>query len=191
MDVGELIVISLALAVDAATYAFSYGLVLRERRAVSALLLALTVGVFQAAMPLPGYVSGMGLRSVVQTWGSWLVLLIFCTLGISVIRKAWSGDDGAQDARPLSAFGLILVGFATSIDAFAVGVCMALGHVIGADLTAVQLGLAVGVIGLVAFGGALLCFHLTRLLRHLPERLLQFLAGGMLIALGLSQLWRG
>lgn len=190
MNISGLLIISLALAVDAATYAFSYGLVLRQRRAVSALLLALTTGLFQAGMPLLGYMGGVGLRSAVQAWGHWMVLGIFCALGVSIIWKAWHGGEESRSAQPLGAFGLLLVGLATSMDAFAVGICMALGHVIGAELTPLQLGIAVGVIGLVTFVSAELCFYLSRLLHRLPERLLQTLAGGMLIALGISQLWR-
>lgn len=189
MNIGELLIIAVALAVDAASYAFSYGLALRQRRMAAALWLALSVGVFQAGMPLLGYMGGLGLREAVHTWGQWLSLGIFCALGGSVIYKAWWGKDDAQNVQPLGLVGLLLVGLATSMDAFAVGICMALGHVIGVQLSAAQLGVAVSVIGLVSFVGALACFHLTRLLHRLPERLLQTLAGIILIALGLRQLW--
>lgn len=188
MNTGELLIIALALAVDAATYAFSYGLVLRRRRLASALLLGLSVGLFQAVMPLLGYVGGMGLRAAVQSWGQWMVCGIFCALGGSIIYKSWRGGEESRNAQPLGFFGLIVVGIATSMDAFAVGICMALGHVIGSDLSALQLGIAVGVIGLVAFVGAVLFFHLSRLFHRLPERLLQTLAGVLLILLGLRAL---
>ena len=190
MNVGELLVISVALAVDAASYAFSYGLVLRQQRMASALLLGCSVGVFQAGMPLLGYMGGVGLRSAVQAWGQWIVCGIFVALGVSIICKSWrGGEDEVSSSRPLGFFGLMLVGIATSLDAFAVGVCMALGHVIGQDLTAAEMGLAVGVIGLVAFVGAVLFFYLSGLLRRLPERVLQTLAGLLLIALGAKALW--
>lgn len=51
----EVFLIALALAVDATVYSFSYGLVLRVHRASASLWLALSVGVFQAVMPLIGY----------------------------------------------------------------------------------------------------------------------------------------
>lgn len=188
MNYGELIIIALALAVDAAVYAFSYGLALRHARWKSALLLALTVGVFQAFMPLPGYLGGIGLRAAVAAWGHWLVLLIFCALGGSIIYKTWLGKEEACTPRPLGLFGLLLVGLATSMDAFAVGICLALGTVVGENLSAWQLAICSSVIGLVAFAGALLFFHLSRLLHHLPERWLQTAAGLLLIALGLHQL---
>lgn len=185
MNVGELVVIALALAADAATYAFSYGLVLRRQRAFSALMLGVVVGVFQAGMPLLGYMGGMGLRAAVQSWGQWMVLGIFCALGASIIYKAWHGEETPQSVRPLGFWGLMLVGLATSMDAFAVGICMALGHIIAPELTPLQLGISVGVIGFTAFAGAVIFFYLTSLFRRLPERLLQTFAGLLLIALGI------
>lgn len=188
MNVGELVLISLALALDAATYAFAYGLALRERRRVSALLLAATVGVFQAGMPLLGYMGGLGLRAAVQAWGQWLVFGVFVALGGSVIYKAWWGKEEEQSMRPLGLAGLALVGLATSMDAFVVGICMALGHVIGEQLSAAQLAAAVCVIGATTFAAALSFFYLSALLHRLPERLLQTLAGAVLVALGVNAL---
>lgn len=189
MNYGELLAIALALAVDAATYAFSYGLSLRQGRARAALLLALVVGAFQAGMPLPGYMGGVGLRSAVESWGPWLGMLIFVALGLSVLYKAWRpGAEGAAATRPLGLWGLLLVGLATSMDAFAVGMGLAVGSGPGETLTPLQLGIAAGVIGVVTFLAAWLCFYLSRLLQRLPERGLQILAGLLLIALGLHQL---
>lgn len=188
MNYGELIVIALALAVDAATYAFSYGLALRQKRGSSALLLAVSVGVFQAGMPLLGYMGGVGLRSAVAAWGRWFVLLVFLALGISIIYKTWLGKDDGCEPKPLSLLGLLLVGLATSMDAFAVGICLALGTILGESLTPWQLAMSVSVIGLAAFAAALIFFHLSRLLHHLPERWLQTAAALLLIFLGLHQM---
>lgn len=193
MNAGELILIALALAVDAATYAFSYGLSIRQGRWRAALVLAAVVGVFQAAMPLMGYIGGVGLREVVESWGSVLVFIIFAALGASVIYKAWApggkeGAAGGGSGKALGALGLLVVGFATSMDAFATGICLAMGRVLGGNLSALQVALAAGVIGAVTFAAALVCFQLSRLLHHLPERWLESLAGVILIALGLHQL---
>lgn len=185
MNIGELLMISLALAVDAATYAFSYGLALGGRsHARASLLLALSVGLFQAGMPLLGYVGGLGLREVLESWGQWVVFMIFVSLGASVIWKAWKGDEEAVAIQPLGALGLLLVGLATSMDAFAIGICMAVGSVLGESLSVPQLLCAVSVIGFVTFFCALAFFHLSRIFRHLPERGLQTMAGLILIALG-------
>lgn len=186
MNIGELLVIATALAVDAATYAFSYGLALRRSRMRAALMLAVVVGGFQAGMPLLGHMGGVGLRFAVASWGPWLGLGIFAALGVSVLYKAWfSGEESAAAASPLGVWGLLLVGLATSMDAFAVGIGLAVGK--SHALSTSWLCYIAAVIGIVTFLAALVCFYLSRLLRHLPERWLQTLAGLLLIALGIYQ----
>lgn len=187
MNYLEITVIALALAVDATVYAFSYGLMLRQKRRMAALWLALTAGLFQAGMPLLGYWSGEALRSVVSTWAPWVVLLVFGLLGGSIIYKAWAARQKEEQApaSPLGLAGLLIVGIATSIDALAVGACMALGGIGGPQL---QLTPAVSLIGLITFICVLLSFHSARLLHHLPTRWLETLAGLLLIGLGVQNI---
>ncbi|MDO5450221.1 MAG: manganese efflux pump [Akkermansia sp.] len=189
----ELVLIALALAVDATVYSFSYGLVLRTRRLASSLWLALCVGGFQAGMPLLGYWGGDALRHVVDTWAPWIVFVVFLLLGLSVIRECWCGDDDEGEGNsgsPLGAAALLLVGVATSIDALAVGVCMALGDMCGSHSSLAMLLVDVGIIGLVTFVCSMAAFHAARVLQHLPVKWLETAAGLLLIALGVSQLFR-
>ncbi len=184
MNYLEITLIALALAVDATVYAFSYGLVLRQERGWAAFRLAFSVGGFQAGMPLLGYWGGETLRSVVNLWAPWIVLLVFAALGGSTIYKAWSGSADEEEAVSSTALGiggLVLVGIATSIDALAVGACMALGNIGGPQL---QLGLAASIIGGITFVCAMAAFHSARLLHHLPTRWLETMAGVLLISLG-------
>lgn len=183
MNYLEITLIALALAVDATVYAFSYGLVLRQKRGRAALWLALTVGAFQAGMPLLGYWGGESLRAVVSSWAPWLVLVVFALLGGSIIYKAWLGEEESVSASVLGFWGLILVGVATSIDALAVGACMALGNIGGPEI---RLGEAVGLIGGITFACALSAFHSARLLHHLPTRWLETAAGLLLLGLGIQ-----
>ena len=171
MNVPELLGIAAALAADAVTYAFSYGLQLQMHRRRASLMLACTVGFFQGFMPLLGYVSGTGLRELVQQWGKWGALIIFCALGLGTIRKALCKAHTDEVQLPLGLPGLLLVGIATSIDAFSVGICMAIRQEMGNYLSP---------------AGALIFFRLARVLRSIPERLLQFADGLILIALGIN-----
>lgn len=188
MNYLEIALIALALSVDATVYAFSYGLLLRQGRGMAALWLALTVGGFQAGMPLLGYWSGEALRSIVSTWAPWVVLVVFGLLGGSIICKAWQKHEEEEQApaTALGLAGLFVVGVATSIDALAVGACMALGGIGGPHL---HLGQAVCIIGLITFICALSSFHSARLLHHLPTRWLETLAGILLIGLGVQNVW--
>ncbi|MDO5470077.1 MAG: manganese efflux pump [Akkermansia sp.] len=186
-----IIIIALALAVDATVYSFSYGLVLKCRRMWHSLWLALTVGGFQAGMPLLGYLGGEGVRDSVAQWQDGIVAAVFCGLGIYVIYSAWKEDDCdccTKDCNPLGLFALLLVGIATAIDALAVGVAMALGDIGGTNLTLPQLFLNVSIIGGVTIVCSLVAFHSARLLHHLPTRWLESIAGLLLIALGIKSL---
>lgn len=189
----EIIIIAFALAVDATVYSFSYGLVLRCCRLRNSLWLALTVGAFQAGMPLLGYLGGEELRDYVAQWQSGIVAAVFCGLGAYVIYGAWKGDEDecdccSKDCNPLGLLALLLVGIATAIDALAVGVAMALGDIGGTNLSPPQLILHVSIIGAVTFVCSLAAFHSARLLHHLPTRWLESIAGLLLIALGLKSL---
>lgn len=187
----EISIIGIILAMDATVYAFSYGLVLRQGRALAGLMLALTVGFWQFFMPLVGYGCGSLIRAWVEAWSPWIVLAVFSALGLNIIREAWGKDDDDEDGctTPLGFLGLTLVGIATSIDALAVGGCMAIGSIGGAGLSFVHLLLACALIGGITFVLPLLSFHSTRLLHRLPTQWAETLAGLLLIALGVKNLW--
>lgn len=192
MNDAEIVLVGAILAVDATVYSFSYGLILRERRITSSLWLALVVGAYQALMPLLGYVGGVRVRHVVDAWDHWIVLAVFCLLGGSIIRQAWKKED-AEDSgspRPLGFASLMVVGLATSIDALAVGVCMALGDIGGVIAGWPMLLMAVSIIGLITFCGSILAFLSARLLHRLPTKWLETLAGLLLIGLGVHNLLR-
>lgn len=189
----EIIIIALALAVDATVYSFSYGLVLRCCRLRNSLWLALTVGAFQAGMPLLGYLGGEEVRDYVAQWQSGIVATVFCGLGTYVIYGAWKGDADecdccSKDCNPLGLIALLLVGVATAIDALAVGVAMALGDIGGTDLSMPRLFTNVSIIGIITFICSLAAFHSARLLHHLPTRWLETTAGLLLVGLGIESL---
>lgn len=188
MNWAEILIISLALAVDATVYSFSYGLILKQSRATSSLWLALTVGAYQAGMPLLGYLFGYEVKSYVEAYAPVLVCLVFSILGAYIIYEAWTNDDTdtSTNTCPLCFCALMLVGIATAIDALAVGIGMALGDIGGVVNSVYTLLAQVGIIGAVTFLCSLAAFHSARLLHHLPTQWLETTAGLLLIGLGLN-----
>ncbi|MBE6418993.1 MAG: hypothetical protein E7031_02565 [Akkermansiaceae bacterium] len=188
MNWVEILIIGFALAVDATVYSFSYGLILRTKRTLSSLWLALTVGLYQAGMPLVGYLFGHELKTYVEGAAPFLVLTVFMLLGGYIIYEAWlnENEEANDNASPLSFLALMVVGIATAIDAFAVGTGMALGN-IGGNIQELPLLLsAVGIIGAITFMCSTAAFHSARLLHHLPTKWLETTAGLLLIGLGLN-----
>ncbi len=180
MNIVELLAVALVLATDASLYAFSYSLTLRQGRFSAAWQLAIATALFQTIMPLLGYLAGTGLMALVADISSWVICVIFCTLGVVAICRS----GGEQVAEHLGFVGLLMVSLATSIDAFATGICFAV-----ARLSSLQLLCASAGIGFVTLLAVLICFSLAGYFHRLPERFLQILSGGIFIALGLFQLF--
>ena len=186
MEFWELILVAVGLSMDAFAIAICKGLSVEKIEKKHLIITGLWFGGAQAAMPLLGYLGGEVLRSIVSTWAPWVVLAVFGMLGGSIIFKAWREEgEEAASASPLGLVGLLMVGVATSVDALAVGACMALGEIGGPQL---RPGLAAGIIGLITFICAMGAFHSARLLHHLPTRWLETLAGLLLIALGVQNI---
>lgn len=189
MSIVETLAIALVLSVDAAVFSFSYGLTQRTRRLSAALEVALVTGCFQALMPFLGYLGGMRVKAWVGDWDHWIVMGVFGWLGISIIRNAFCNDGGERFCCRLGVRGLFLVGIATSIDALAVGVCLALGSLGSGALSPGALTAVFTAIGGTTFLCAMAAFASSRILHRFPTRWIETAAGLALIFLGVQTLY--
>lgn len=173
----EIFLLALALSIDAMVVSFSYGLSFKENRTKNALLLAFCTGFFQAGMPVIGYYLTNFVKSFIAPYASIIVFTIFVFLGVKFIKEAFEEKEVPQC---ISAACLILIGVATSIDAFSAGISLALyGNRI---LKPVLL------IGAITFANSCLGFKLGGKLKHLPTVWLEVFAGLLLIALGVKSI---
>lgn len=184
MNVTELSLIALALALDAGLYAFSYGLVLKQSRLRAVLRLALVAAVFQGLMPVLGYFCGLPLRDMIAGGASVVLLVVFCGLGANMIYGAFCGK---KDDAPLALgfAAVLMVGLLTSIDALLLGGCMSLSPLAGVESFALLLRACI-FIATITFVVVLLFFYASSLFRRLPTQLLECMAGLILIILGIS-----
>ncbi|MDO9457114.1 manganese efflux pump MntP family protein [Nocardioides sp.] len=126
MSLTTLFLIALGVSADAFAVALGKGLTTRRLRPGYAVALALTFGLFQAGMPVLGWLLGIGLRDYVTEVDHWIAFVLLGLIGVNMIREALSddedeeGDDGRIPLREL-----LVLGVATSIDALAVGITLA------------------------------------------------------------------
>ncbi len=189
MEIIQTLAIALALAVDAAVFAFSYGLTQTHDRFKSAFRLALCTGFFQGLMPLIGYRGGSRVSEWVGAWDHWIVFFTFGWLGISIIMKSFHGEEEKIDTKTLGVKALLMVGIATSIDALAVGVCLALDSLGCIAVTAYHLSGIICTIAGVTFVCTLCGFYASLIFKKLPVHRLEQAAGLILIALGSHTLY--
>lgn len=171
----EIFLLAIALSIDAMVVSFSYGLTFNQNRTKNALLLAFCTGIFQAGMPVIGYYLTSFVKSYIAPYASIIVFLIFLYLGIKFIKEAFEEKNIPQC---ISTTCLIMIGIATSIDAFSAGISLALyGNKILKPIL---------LIGIITFFNSCLGFKLGGKLKHLPTKGLEVGAGLVLIALGVK-----
>ena len=153
MSALTLVLVALGVSADAFAVAVGKGLQMRRLRLGQAATIAASFGLFQAVMPLLGYLLGSQLERVITSFDHWVAFALLAGVGGRMLNEARKPDDAgtAADSR-LDWRELLVLSVATSIDALAVG--------IGFAFLPVSIGPAVLLIGIttatLAFGGVLL-----------------------------------
>jgi putative Mn2+ efflux pump MntP len=127
MDALSLIALAVALAMDAFAVALAAGVILQPLRFRPCFRLAFHFGLFQAMMPVIGWLAGLTIRSFVAAWSHWIAFLLLVFIGGQMIHQALSGEEGEnRSADPSRGLTLLALSVATSIDALAVGLSLAM-----------------------------------------------------------------
>ncbi len=128
MDVLTLLLIALGLSMDAFAVSISNGILLGRATTSQTIRIAGMFGLFQGLMPMIGYwVADLFAKQIVSI-DHWVAFGLLAFIGGKMLWEAFHEEEEAKEGDP-SRFGTLLVmAFATSIDAMAVGVTMALGR---------------------------------------------------------------
>ncbi|CCO24923.1 manganese efflux pump MntP family protein [Maridesulfovibrio hydrothermalis] len=122
MPLYEIIIISIALAMDAFTIAVACGLCMPCVSKRQNFRLAFHFGLFQALMPLLGWGAGLAVKSMVVTYAPWISFFLLAFVGGKMIYESFETDDSCKNYKdPTRGMSLIFLSVATSLDALAVG----------------------------------------------------------------------
>ena len=124
MGLIELILLALAMSIDACVVSLGYGLVIENNKRTTSLLLASFTGFFQFLMPILGYYFASILQKYIEAFASYIVFAIFAYLGIKFIKEAFDKDKSTP--KCLGVGCLFMLAVATSIDAFSSGISLLL-----------------------------------------------------------------
>lgn len=121
------LVIAFAMSSDAFAAAVSKGASLQRPKFSEALRTGVIFGVIEALTPLIGWALGSVAAPYVQAWDHWIAFTILSLLGLHMIYNGCKGveDEDAPRRSRHSFWLLAATGFATSIDAMAIGVTLA------------------------------------------------------------------
>lgn len=157
MDIFTLLAIAFSLAMDAFAVSLGVSLSLKKISKRQYFRLSWHFGLFQFFMPIAGWFAGECAGRVFMSASHWIAFGILSLLGINMIRSArMEKAEKKPFSDPTKGTRLVLLSLATSIDAFAVGLSLALlGE--GIMTTCIVIGLVAAIMTLVGmrFGSML------------------------------------
>jgi len=122
----SVLLIAIALAVDAFTVAVASGLILRQVHFRHVFRIGFHFGLLQFLMPLLGWLAGTTVVALVRDFDHWVAFLLLAGIGVKMIMDGGKPEQEKQTYDPTRGWRLVLLSVATSIDAFAVGLSFAL-----------------------------------------------------------------
>jgi putative Mn2+ efflux pump MntP len=129
MDALTLIGTAFALAMDAFAVAIAVAVSLRDHNMRHVFRLSWHFGLFQAIMPIGGWFIGEAVVTYTGSLGNWIACAILTILGGKMIWESFHEEEIVRDFDPTRGMSLVVLSVATSLDALAVGVSLALLNV--------------------------------------------------------------
>lgn len=168
--------IAVALAMDAFSVSMTKGFTQKHLTRMQILYYGLFFGGFQALMPILGYFCGNVIASVVKSLAPIVGFVLLLAIGLNMIRESFSDDEEITDQFSFKEVTLLAI--ATSIDAFAVGITIALIH----D----PIWISSAIIGIVAFMFSIAGIFIGKKLGDYVGDKFQILGGVILILIGIK-----
>ncbi|MCR4794298.1 MAG: manganese efflux pump MntP family protein [Ruminococcus sp.] len=185
MNLTELLLISIGLAMDAFSVSVCKGLSMKKINLKGGAVTALFFGVFQAVMPMIGYFLGSRFANVISSFSHWVSFGLLAFIGGKMILEVVKGGDENEDGKEyrLDIKEVLLLAIATSIDALAVGIVFA------AEKT--DLFFSVTMIGVITFLLSFVGIFIGHKFGSKYEKKAEMAGGIILILIGLKLLLEG
>lgn len=182
MNTMTLLLLAIALSADAFAVSISLGLSIKPLKKFHILFSSTMFGLFQGIMPLLGYLSSITLKDIVEKYSSWIAFILLFIIGAKMIYetiKEIKSKEEPQDTN-FSFKNIFILAIATSIDAFASGISLA--------MLEVNILIATLFIGIITFGLCICGFYFGKEIGEIFKHKAQILGGIVLIAIAIKSL---
>ena len=175
----EILLLAFALSMDA--FAVSIGLGSKQKTAPFALALKAGVyfGIFQALMPLIGYLGGQGATGLIENYAHWVAFLLLTLIGGKMIYESFA-EGIEEDITQITHRVMLMLAIATSIDAMAAGFTL--------TLLDINPFVACMIIGAATFGFSWLGVFIGRKSGTWLESKAELFGGVILVLIGMKML---
>lgn len=178
MPFFTILVIAFGLSMDAMAVSLGVGTTEHVNDRRSKLRLAMHFGIFQGGMTLLGWLAGSAVAQFISAFDHWVAFGLLIYVGVTMIRSGSRPEIISYKSNPSKGNMLVMLSVATSLDALAVGLSMALLHV--------NIIYPALVIGLVTFGLSIAALLLGNKLGEKFGKRMEIVGGIILIGIGLE-----
>ncbi len=178
MGLLELFILAVGLSMDAFAVSICKGLATEQVKLKHSVITGAWFGGFQALMPLIGFILGTSFEKYVTKIDHWIAFILLGAIGANMIKEAFSKEENDSDCS-FRFKTMLVMAVATSIDALAVGITLAL-------LPDINIIAAVSFIGVITFVFSAVGVKLGNVFGGKYKSKAEFLGGAILIILGLK-----
>jgi len=173
-----IIITAIGLAMDTFAISIASGMTIKKSKFRHAVRMALSFGIFQAVMPVLGWLAGWGVKDFIEHIDHWIAFGLLSFIGAKMIYESTKLEK-MEERNEFLAFGtLMLLSLATSIDALAVGLTFA--------FLDIEILTPVIIIGSTTFLLSLSGVYIGDKFGHFFEKKIEVLGGLVLIAIGIK-----
>jgi manganese efflux pump family protein len=126
MGFFQIILIAVSLAMDAFVVSIAAGTSGRLSSRWAAVRLSFHLGLFQFFMPIIGWFLGIKILPLIVAVDHWIAFFLLLIVGFRMIRSGMDINPRTFTADPSRGFTVVMLSLATSIDALAVGLGLAM-----------------------------------------------------------------
>ena len=149
MGIGELLLLAVGVSMDAFAVSICKGLAMKKATLRASMTCGLWFGGFQALMPTIGFFLGTLFAEAIQAIDHWVAFVLLGIIGINMLKEAFekpecaccSVDGCNEQNADLSVKTMFIMAVATSIDALAVGISLAMAGNVNIWLAAALIGI--------------------------------------------------
>ena len=149
MGIGELLLLAVGVSMDAFAVSICKGLAMKKATLKASMTCGVWFGGFQALMPTIGFFLGTLFAEAIQAVDHWVAFVLLGIIGINMLKESFGaeecsccGDCGCGEKNAdLSFKTMFVMAVATSIDALAGGISLAMAGNVNIWLAALLIGL--------------------------------------------------
>ena len=177
----ELFLLGIGLSMDAFAVSVCKGLAMKKATLKSQMTCGLWFGGFQALMPLIGFFLGAMFADAIKSFDHWIAFGLLALIGANMLKEALEKecDCCEEHDADMSVKTMFVMAVATSIDALAVGISLAMAG-------DVNIWAAIALIGVTTCGLSALGVKIGNIFGSRYEKKAEFAGGVILILLGLK-----